>query len=55
MDVDSPNFDENRLHDEVSFWLREKLKKEHKAMSGDQYFDELQKLTPKQLIEKYSN
>ena len=54
MDVDSPNFDENRLHDEVSFWLREKLRREYKAMSGNQYFDELQKLTPDELIARYS-
>ena len=54
MDVDSVSFDENKLHDEVSFWLKQKLKKEHQMASVNQSIDTLESLTPKQLIAKYS-
>ena len=54
MDVDSPNFNENKLKDEVAFWLKEKLKTEHKMSMVNQQIDTSEELTPKQLLEKYS-
>ena len=54
MDVDSPNFNENRLKDEVSFWLKQKLKTEHKMSMVNEQIDTSEQLTPKQLLEKYS-
>ena len=54
MDVDSPNFNENKLKDEVSFWLKQKLKTEHKMSMVNEQIDTSEQLTPKQLLEKYS-
>jgi hypothetical protein len=55
MDVDSPNFNENRLRDELNFWLSKKLQREHQVASQtDKIFDEIEKMTTDQLIAKYS-
>ena len=55
MDVDSPNFNENRLRDELSFWLSKKLQREHQmARKNNEIFDEIEKMTTDQLIAKYS-
>ena len=55
-DVDSPNFEENKLKDEVSNWLKRKLKAEHRmAQANNEAFKYLDDLTVDQLIAQYSN
>jgi len=54
-DVDSPNFQENKLKDEVSYWLKRKLKSEHDmAKATQEAFAEAGQMTADQLIAKYS-
>lgn len=54
-DVDNPGFDENRLKQEVSFWLKRKLQAEHNmAKATDEAFAEAGQMTAKQLLKKYS-
>ena len=54
-DVDSPNFQENKLKDEVSYWLRRKLQSEHDmAKATAEAFAEAGQMTPQQLLKKYS-
>ena len=54
-DVDNPGFDENKLKQEVSFWLKRKLQAEHNmAKATDEAFAEAGQMTAKQLLKKYS-
>ena len=54
-DVDSPNFQENKLKDEVSYWLKRKLKSEHDmARASQEAFAEAGQMTAQQLLKKYS-
>jgi len=54
-DVDSPNFQENKLKDEVSYWLKRKLKSEHDmAKATQEAFAEAGQMTAQQLLKKYS-
>ena len=54
-DVDSPNFQENKLKDEVSYWLKTKLRREFDAASKEALaFTKDSQMTADQLIAKYS-
>lgn len=54
-DVDSRNFQENKLKDEVAYWLKRKLKSEHDmAKATEEAFAEAGQMTAQQLLKKYS-
>ena len=54
-DVDSPNFQENKLKDEVSYWLRTKLRREFDSASKEALaFTQTNTMTAQELLKKYS-
>jgi len=54
-DVDSPNFQENKLKDEVSYWLKTKLRREFDSANEKALaFVDAGQMTPQQLLKKYS-
>ena len=54
-DVDSPNFQENKLKDEVSYWLKTKLRREFDSANEKALaFVDTGQMTAQQLLKKYS-
>ena len=55
MMVLSPNFQENKLKDEVSYWLKTKLRREFDSANEKALaFVDAGQMTPQQLLKKYS-